>query len=181
MPDLVRLSSQVLCSPASGRDWCSARERANPARITSRVLCPQVRGAALAAETRPSPTPDAVRSCRPVPRGSPVPPPVPSSARPLGFSLVLRFLLFLLSRCYPEPYNAIFLHRTPLLLSYHHQPCRSKQPIPNKLKILLRPHFNLLHVKFLLGASADRHLSMCHLGWDHIPKPTSSCIPQIAK
>jgi len=100
---------------------------------------------------------------------------------PLGFSPILRFLLFLLSMCCPESYNTIFLYRTPLLLSYHHQPCRLKQLIPNELIILLRPHFNLLHVKFLLGASTDEHLSTCHLGRDHVPSPTSSCIPQIAK
>lgn len=140
-------------------------------------LCPQVQGAALAGETRPSPTSDAVRSCWPVPRGSPVPSHAPTNAQPLSFSLVLYFLLFLLSKHYPEPYNAIFLHRIPLLISYHHQSCRLKQLIPNKLRILLRPRFNLLHIKFLLGASTNRHLST---GCDH-PKPTSSCMPQTAK
>lgn len=62
------------------------------------------------------------------------------------------------------------LCRTPLLLSYHHQPCRIRQPILNKLRILLGPHFNLLHVKFLLGASTDGHLSMCCLGRVHVPQ-----------
>lgn len=57
------LSSGVWCG-AGGRAGCWAGERANPARITPRVLCPQVHGAALAGETPPSPTPDAVRSCR---------------------------------------------------------------------------------------------------------------------
>lgn len=86
--------------------------------------------------------------------------------------------------CFSCCQNATQSHMMPfssknlLLISYHHQPCRLKQLIPNKLMTLLRSHFNLLHIQFLLQASIKRHLST---GCDHVPKPTSSCMPQIAK
>lgn len=94
-----------------------------------------------------------------LPDSEPCPFPCPRQRSTPQLLSVLCFLLFLLSSCYPEPYSVISLHRT--VLPSYHTPCRSKKLISNRLRILLRPHFNVLHVKFLLGASTDRLVS-----WD---------------